>query len=312
MKICPQCNQTYADDSLNFCLSDGSVLTQASGSGSLSEPPPTVMMSQPFPTNPNPQFGTQPGNFGVVTPNAAQTPRPKSRTWIWVLGIFGGLILLCGGGFAALLFVVPDETPRAFNSNSKSNSGSSNNNTQKSGNTLKDDLSTWKPKVDIYGDTEYTNSELVMSAKQSGFYYVLVTPKKDFRTDNATTRVKARNTTGEATTYGFGLLIHSDSTTPLTKDYSFLINSESRKYRIARHTDKDEKTVVEWTYSAAIKSGTEENVLEVQDEGGKMSFYVNGDFLTTYVDNYGYKSGVAGLYVSDAVPVAFSGLEVRK
>jgi hypothetical protein len=309
MKICPQCNQTYADDSLNFCLSDGSVLTQASG-GSLSEPAPTVLISQPLPTNPNQQFGSQPGNFGVVTPNAAQTPRPKSRAWIWVLAIFGGLMLLCGGGFAALVAFMPEEQNNVFNKSSNSNSGS--NTTQKSGSVLKDDLSTWKPKGDTYGNTDYTNSELVMSSKEAGFYYVLVTPKKDFRTENATVRVKARNTTGGATTYGFGLLIHSDSTTPLTKDYSFLIDSESQKYRIARHTDKDEKTVVEWTYSSAIKDGTQENVLEVKDEDGKMSFYVNGDFLTVFVDNYGYKSGVAGLYVSDAVPVAFSGLEVRK
>lgn len=307
MKICPQCNQTYADDSLNFCLSDGAVLTQATGS--MSEPAPTVLINPPRPTNQNAQFENPAGNWGVVTPNAAPTPRPKSRAWLWVLAIFGGLILLCGGGFAGLLFLVPEDQNFVVNKSSDSNSGSS---TPKSGNTLKDDLSTWKPKVDVYGDTEYTNSELVMSAKENDRYYVLVTPKKDFRTENATTRVKARNTTGGATTYGFGLLIHSDSTAPLSKDYSFLIDSESQKYRIARHTDKDEKTVVEWTFSAAIKSGTEENVLEVKDEGGKMSFYVNGDFLTTYVDNYGYKTGVAGLYVSDAVPVAFSGLEVRK
>lgn len=305
MKICPNCNQTYADDSLNFCLSDGSVLTQATGSDLMSEPPPTILINQPRPTNQNQQFGNQPGNWGVVTPNAAQQPRPKSRAWIWVLAIFGGIILLCGGGFVALVALVPDKpTP---NNNYSSNSGN-----QKSGDVLKDDLASWKPKVDVYGDTGYTGGELVMSSKEAGYYYVLVTPKSNFRTENATTRVKARNTTGGVAKFGFGLLIHSDSTTPLTKDYAFLIDSNSQKYRVARHSNKEEKTVTNWTYSSAIKSGTEENVLEVRDEGGKMSFYINGDLATTYVDNYGYKSGVAGLYVSDAVPVAFSGLEIRK
>ena len=96
MKICPRCNQTYEDDSLNFCLNDGSVLTQASGgaSASLSDAPPTVLLNQPPATNPNaPQFGTQAGNWGVVTPNAAQVSRPKSRVWLWVLAIFGGVII---------------------------------------------------------------------------------------------------------------------------------------------------------------------------------------------------------------------------
>ncbi|HEX8733862.1 MAG TPA: hypothetical protein VF721_00975 [Pyrinomonadaceae bacterium] len=312
MKICPQCNQTYADDSLNFCLTDGSVLTQASGaaSGAMSEAPPTVLMNQPPPTNPNaPQFGTQAGNFGIVTPNAAQVPRPKSRAWLWVLAIFGGLILLCGGGFVALLALIPD-TPTVSNYNY--NSSGNNNGSQKSGSVLKDDLASWKPSNDVYGNTDYTGGELLMSSKEAGYYYVLVTPKSNFRTANATTRVKVRNTTGAETKYGFGLMIHSDLKTPLARDYSFLIDSDSRKFRVARHTDKEEKTVTDWTYSAAIKDGTQENVLEVKDEDGTMSFYINGALATTCVDKDGYKTGVVGLYSSDAVPVAFSGLEIRK
>jgi hypothetical protein len=321
MKICPHCNQTYADDSLNFCLNDGSVLAQASGGGSFSEAPPTVLLNHPPRTNQNPQFGNQPGNRGVITPNAAQTPRPKSRAWLWVLAIFGGLILLCGGGFVALLALIPNDSPfvsdynynnSGNNRNGGDNRNSGSSNSEKSGNVLKDDLATWIPKSDVYGITDYTGGELVMSSKEAGYYYVLVTPKSNFRTENATTRVKLRNTTGDATKYGFGLMIHSDLNAPLSKDYSFLIDTSSRKYRIARHSEKEEKTVVEWTYSSAIKSGTQENVLEVMDEGGKMSFYINGDYATAYADNYGYKNGVAGLYVSDAVPVAFSGLEIRK
>jgi hypothetical protein len=309
MKICPQCNQTYEDASLNFCLNDGSVLTQASG-GAMSDAPPTVLLNQPPPTNPNaPQFGTQAGNWGVVTPNAAQATRPKSKAWLWVLAIFGGLILLCGGGFVALLALIPEQPPA---SNYNNSSSSNNNSVQKSDSVLKDDLASWKPSTDVYGNTDYTGGELLMSSKEAGFYYVLVTPKSNFRTGGATTRVKVRNTTGAETKYGFGLLIHSDLKTPLDRDYAFLIDSGSRKFRVARHTDKEEKTVTDWTYSAAIKNGTQENVLEVRDEDGTMSFYINGALATTYVDNYGYKTGVVGLYASDAVPVAFSGLEIRK
>ena len=46
MKICTICNQTYSDDSLNFCLSDGGLLTK-----STDDPPPTMVMNQARKTN---------------------------------------------------------------------------------------------------------------------------------------------------------------------------------------------------------------------------------------------------------------------
>ncbi|MEQ1923696.1 MAG: hypothetical protein ABL952_14410, partial [Pyrinomonadaceae bacterium] len=39
MKICPRCQKTYSDDNLNFCLEDGSVLTQAAAEPPQSPPP---------------------------------------------------------------------------------------------------------------------------------------------------------------------------------------------------------------------------------------------------------------------------------
>lgn len=48
MKICPNCNQTYTDETLNFCLNDGASLVEKD-----SEPPPTVFMDAPRTTNPN-------------------------------------------------------------------------------------------------------------------------------------------------------------------------------------------------------------------------------------------------------------------
>lgn len=47
MKICPNCQQTYDDDGLNFCLNDGGVLESAGGA------PPTVMLNQVRTTNEN-------------------------------------------------------------------------------------------------------------------------------------------------------------------------------------------------------------------------------------------------------------------
>jgi hypothetical protein len=82
--------------------------------------------------------------------------------------------------------------------------------------------------------------------------------------------------------------------------------------RIARHVDKEETSVVEWTYFPAIKKGDTENVLEVVDENGKMSFYINGKFASSYQDSDGIKTGVVGLYSGDAAVAAFSNLELRR
>ncbi len=46
MKICPSCRQTYSDDNLNFCLTDGSFLTSTSDTE-----PKTIYMDPPRVTN---------------------------------------------------------------------------------------------------------------------------------------------------------------------------------------------------------------------------------------------------------------------
>jgi hypothetical protein len=305
MKICPRCSQTYADESLNFCLNDGSALTPAGDF----QTQPTFLINQPRQPLSQQQFGgVNPyQNQGVVAPNAAH-PRRKSRAWLWVLGIFGMVILLCGGSFVALVALIPDQQQNIADDTDYSNSS-----TTKTGVTvLKDDLSGWKPRVEIFGNTEYANKELTMASRQVGYYYVLVTPKSDFKTENATTRVVVKNPTGAGTSYGYGLLIHSHQTEPLKQDYAFLIDTKSRRFRIAQHTAQKEKTLVNWKSLSAIKGGSEENVLEVKDENGKMSFFVNGQLAAEHTASAGTKSGVVGFYVSDAVPIAFSGLEIRK
>jgi hypothetical protein len=301
MKICPRCSQQYADDSLNFCLNDGAALSAADYEQ------PTVLVNQPRTPPPQQFYGAPPNqNWNAAPPVAAQ-PRKKSRAWLWVLGIFGGIILICGGGFAALIALIPDT-----NVNYNSGYSNSSNSSSTTGTVLKDDLSKWKPKLEIYGVTNYADNRLTVSTKQKNYYYVLVTPDAKFKTENATTKVIVKNTTGENTNYGYGLIVHSDRTQPLKRDYAFLINAKNQKFRVAQHTNKEEKTVVNWKYLAAIKSGTEENVLEVRDADGKMSFYVNGQLAAEHADTLGYKNGYVGFYVSDAVPIAFSALEIRK
>jgi hypothetical protein len=48
MKICSICNQTYADDNLNYCLNDGGILTKWNDDAA-----PTVMLNQPRITQQN-------------------------------------------------------------------------------------------------------------------------------------------------------------------------------------------------------------------------------------------------------------------
>lgn len=78
MKICPKCGQAFDDDSLSFCLNDGTPLVAG-------ESQPTVVMP--------PAVSTQ-----TISP-----PRKKRRTGLWIT--LGVVVLLAGGAaLAGLLF----------------------------------------------------------------------------------------------------------------------------------------------------------------------------------------------------------------
>ncbi|MBV9243140.1 MAG: DUF4190 domain-containing protein [Acidobacteria bacterium] len=53
MKQCPRCNQTYTDDTLNFCLNDGELLTmQQPSPGGFRDDPPTMVIDGARQTDP--------------------------------------------------------------------------------------------------------------------------------------------------------------------------------------------------------------------------------------------------------------------
>ncbi|MBC7900968.1 MAG: hypothetical protein H7070_13055 [Saprospiraceae bacterium] len=316
MKICPSCRRTYTDEGLNFCLEDGSVLTFAGG-----VPAETMIMGDPRPTQPSPGFGSQPGVQSTFDnqPQYSVQPKKSSKTWIWVVGIFAILILLCGGGFVGFLAYVGSQvntntadgrtpTPRSTNTPGKTTSPSPG--PFETGTVQTVDLSEWVKESSPYGTTEYTGGEFIMGAKQKGFYYVLVAPA-EYSTDAATTRVTARNISDAATSMGFGLIFHSDPT-PLTKDYAFLIDSKKKRYRVVRHEPEKETPVVAWTNSSLIKDGTGENILEIRDKSGTVELYINGQMATSIKNTAGYKGGVAGLYSGDGVKIGFKKLEISK
>lgn len=319
MKICPTCRKSYADDNLNFCLEDGSVLTLTSN-----EPPPTVMMSQPRPTDPAQSFPTQNQGmqFGAQQQYTMQQPK-KSRAWLWVVGIVGILLLLCGGGFVGVVLIgMNADRNRNDNDNIYIANGnkpttspspgaspfSSNNST--SGDVTPIDVSMFVKNFSVYGTTEMSGDELLMAAKQKGYYYVLVATD-DYSTLNSTTRVTVRNPDNADTRLGYGLIFHSDPT-PLTNGFAFVIDAKRKRYRVVQHTPSTEKAIVPWKTSTAIKDGTAENVLEVQDKGDTIEFYINGQMVTTTKDSFTGSTGVPGLYSGDAVKAGFKKMEISK
>lgn len=317
MKTCPACRRTYEDDGLNFCLEDGAVLNLSAGSA------PTVVMGKPGPTDRAPrEYGAR---MGAAVPNAPayslQAKKRSSKTWVWVLGIFGILILICGGGFAGFFFYLasvantnssfkgPPNSPTGRNSNgftraspSRSPAGTSAANEV--------DLSEWVEEPTKWLETEYADGEFFMTSKQSGYYYVLVAKKDEF-SGASVARVTVRNAGDQAAELGYGLVFHSDMT-PLTNDYAFLIDTKGKRYRVVRHDAEREKTITAWTASDLIKQGAEPNVLEARDKGEKIELYINGRLATSITNKQGPKGGVPGLYVGDGAKVGFRKLEVVK
>jgi hypothetical protein len=318
MKICPTCRKTYPDDNLNFCLEDGAVLTLASD-----EPAPTVMMSQPRPTNPSPSMGSQPGiqssygNQPQYSPQPQYQQKKSSKTWLWIVGIFGILLLLCGGlGVGGFLFYASQRDISSNNSRLPGNRSTPTTGspspppTTSSGDVETIDLSFWVKDFSVWGTTEMIGDEFVMAAKQKGYYYVLVAPD-EYTTDGAATKVTVRNIDNANSSLGYGLIFHS-APTPLTKDYALLIDTKKKKYRVVRHEPTKEVSMVSWTNSAAIKEGASENILEARDKGETIELYINDQMVTSIKDAYGHPKGVPGLYSGDGAKIAFKKLEIRK
>lgn len=105
MKTCPSCQRAYEDDSLVFCLDDGSRLAgegpESPATWVLPNPGPTV--ASPRSTSPTapPTITTRPEQFQIrpphgAAPNVRDEPRRSALPWVFaivlVLGISGVLI----------------------------------------------------------------------------------------------------------------------------------------------------------------------------------------------------------------------------
>jgi hypothetical protein len=129
MKYCPRCQSTYTDDTLQFCLQDGTVLVNASeapatdaGWNRTEEAPTVVRPTVNSPLSP------------VTQPDARQPEPKKSRTGLVIFTTALVTSLLVGGGIAAWYLLQNRGTQIAVNVNNSpkpTNKNSSNANTNK-------------------------------------------------------------------------------------------------------------------------------------------------------------------------------------
>src|SRR5262245_4475021 len=128
MKRCPTCNRTYTDASLNFCLEDGTPLTQDpppptdpnatmryAVARDTTDPPPTEIYRPD--THPvTPQVAPPPPPPPQWSPMPQAAPQKKSNALWWVLGALA-LVALTGVGLVAVFIALS----MGGNANSNSN-----------------------------------------------------------------------------------------------------------------------------------------------------------------------------------------------
>ncbi len=139
-------------------------------------------------------------------------------------------------------------------------------------------------------------------------------PLSDYDTENATVRVTTRSVDGNGPTSGYGLIVHGQkSPSNELEDYALLIfTGDEPQYQVVMHKEGNQKTLVPWTKSAVIRSGTSPNQLEIRTRGDQLQFYINGRYLTRITDTENLKRGVAGLYTSETSEVVFDDLEIKR
>jgi hypothetical protein len=348
MKRCPNCDRTYTDPSLNFCLEDGTPLVPDApafdpnatirypSARDTAEPPPTeIYRPEPAVTTPTPRRTTPvpppppPPQQWTPGPTAAP-PRKKSNAIWWILG---GLTAVIAVGIGLVVLVIALASLSTNTNNSNANVRNDNRNANVTTNTnanatananananaappasLTDDFSEkkWGTGQGAFGRIWYDSGEYHMSSFPEKFV-VMYAPSNDYNTENATVKVTARSVTGEVPSAGFGLMVHCVQTREKKlEDYALLIYpSTEPEFQVIMHKDGVQSSLVEKTKSSAIRPGNSPNQLEIRIKGAELSFYANGQFLTKVTDTANYRRGRAGLYTSDTYEVAFDDLTIE-
>jgi hypothetical protein len=340
MKRCPSCNRTYTDTSLNFCLEDGTplisdvapvsdpnVTIQYPTPRHTTEPPPTEIYRERTLLNQVPEMLTPRSTPPQWSPTPQLRPQKKSNAVWWVIGgiavvgILGaGLIImiLALATFDANENAANNANTRVVNTNRSANANrtaNANSNTSSVPASLTDNFSEekWRTGSFQFGDIWYKDGEYHMRSKEKT-YLVMYAPLSGYATENATVRVTTRSVDGIGPASGYGLIVHGQqSPSNELEDYALLIyTGEEPQYQVVMHKGGNQKTLVPWTKSAAIRPGTNPNRLEVRTRGDQLQFYINGRYLTRISDTENLKRGVAGLYTSETSEVVFDDLEIER
>lgn len=100
MKICPTCNRSYTDDTLSFCLHDGSVLISGTDD-------PQATQRIPVPPNTDPSASTLVyQDQGASPPPRVPSPQPQYGAWAEPQKRGGGKVWWAIGGIAVVLLLV--------------------------------------------------------------------------------------------------------------------------------------------------------------------------------------------------------------
>jgi hypothetical protein len=173
MKRCPKCNETYADDTMSFCLSDGTPLVSDTGGQYSSQAtlvqhaPPTGEISQQG-RGTNPAYANQsaPNWSQPTVPQYAVPQQQRTRSLMpWVLA--GAAVLLLGivgvVGLAAFIYsssgnnrnsrYLTSPTPRNSNSKSNSNAKTASNDNDSNANNENSSGTDYSDRVGSYTGT---------------------------------------------------------------------------------------------------------------------------------------------------------------
>jgi hypothetical protein len=260
-------------------------------------------------------------------------PRKKSNAIWWVLGglavfaVIGVGLVIMIIALASIGSTVNDNSANAnsntrvigrsanVNVNLNANTPSRNDNSSNLPSSFTDDFSEakWGVGNSKFGDIWYADEEYHMRSKDKTFL-VMYAPSNDYNTENATVKVTARSVDGSVPSAGFGLMVHCEqSKAKQLEDYALLIYPGTEpEYEVIMHKAGNQTSVVPRTKSSAIRTGTNPNQLEIRIKGTDLQFYVNGQYLSHITDTENYKRGLAGLYTSDAIDVAFDDLEIKR
>lgn len=99
MKKCPQCKSVYTDDTLAFCLSDGTPLDREFSSEETLQLPNPIRTDSAFVV---PTMSSAKPNYESAVTEINTSRSGASR--IWILSTIGLLLLLIGGGLATVYF----------------------------------------------------------------------------------------------------------------------------------------------------------------------------------------------------------------